>query len=274
MSPWEHLTFLNESLGIVVPPSRFGPGATGSNTINWVGVDSTTVLHIDYPGMVHSFIVRRFIPQHSAWLTLYYGVQKASALVTGPFLALHIFTTDLGLGDPSNPTCHIYLFIVSPQNLWGWIVTAISQWHLLWARKPGILLSCWDPCPIAKISSNPRLIPYCSPDSVLTILRDSDTMLTKPPNSKHPPRPPTHYHRSLRTLNDLQEPQSHFCLHLSLSFHFSPLELWSCFHIPISVFTFPFWYIKPFQYSCSLILAPTLPLYISASLLLNSSNPL
>ena len=40
------------------------------------------------------------------------------------------------------------------------------------------LLSCWDPCPIAKIPSDPRLIPYCSPNSVLTILWDSNTTLT------------------------------------------------------------------------------------------------
>ena len=33
-------------------------------------------------------------------------------------------------------------------------------------------------------------------------------------------------------------------------------------------------YIKLFQYSCSLILASTLPLYISTSFLLNSSNSL
>ena len=105
-------------------------------------------------------------------------------------------------------------------------------------RRP--LLSCWDPCPIAEILSETRLIPYCSPNSVPTILWDSNTMLTKPLNSEQPPRPPMHYHCSLRTPNDLQEPWSHFCLCLSSSFHFSPLELWSHFHIPISVFTFPF----------------------------------
>ena len=37
---------------------------------------------------------------------------------------------------------------------------------------------------------------------------------------------------------------------------------------------FHFRYIKPFQYSCSLILASALPLYISTSFLLNSSNSL
>ncbi|KAF8515061.1 hypothetical protein JB92DRAFT_2916075 [Gautieria morchelliformis] len=69
--------------------------------------------------MAHSFVVTRFIPQRSAWWTSYYGVQKASALVTHPFLALRVFATDLGWGDPSNPTRHIYLFIVSPQKPTG-----------------------------------------------------------------------------------------------------------------------------------------------------------
>ena len=33
-----------------------------------------------------------------------------------------------------------------------------------------VVLSCQDPHPIAKIPSDPKLIPYCFPDSVLTIL--------------------------------------------------------------------------------------------------------
>ena len=37
---------------------------------------------------------------------------------------------------------------------------------------------------------------------------------------------------------------------------------------------FRFRYIKPFQYSCSLVLASTLPSYISAGFLLNSSDSL
>ena len=87
------------------------------------------------------------------------------------------------------------------------------------------LLSCRYPHPIAEILSDPRLIRYCSSNSILTILQDSDTTLTKPLNSKHPLRPLMHYHRSPRTLNDLREPQSHSCLHLYSSFHFNPLEL-------------------------------------------------
>ena len=103
-----------------------------------------------------------------------------------------------------------------------------------------ILLSCQDPHLIAKIPSDPRSIPYHSSNSISTILQDSDTTLTKPPNSDQPLRPLMHYHRSLRTPNNLWEPWSHSYLHLSSSFHFSPLELWSCFHIPVSVFTFLF----------------------------------
>ena len=107
----------------------------------------------------------------------------------------------------------------------------------LWS--PQTLLSCQDPHLIAEILSDPRSIPYRSSNSVPTILWDSDTMLTKPLNSEHPPSPLTHYFCSLRTPNDLREPRSHSCLHLS-SFHSSPLELWTCFHVLISVFTLPF----------------------------------
>ena len=132
------------------------------------------------------------------------------------------------------------------------------------------LLSCWDPRLIAEILSDPRSIPYHSPDSVPTILWDSNTTLTMPPNSNQPTRPPMHYHCSLRTLNNLWEPQSHFCLHyfvlvsLYSDLIFTSLSQFSSFH---------FWYITPFQYSCSLVLASTLPSYISASLPLNSCNP-
>ena len=73
---------------------------------------------------------------------------------------------------------------------------SVCEWNHL-----GVLLSLWDPHLIAKIPSNPRSIPYRSSNSVPTILWDSDTMLTKPPNSKQPPRPPTHYHHSLRMLS-------------------------------------------------------------------------
>ena len=133
------------------------------------------------------------------------------------------------------------------------------------------LLSCWDPHPIAETLSNPRSIPYCSPDTILTILRDSDTMLTMPLNSNQPLRPPMHYHHSPRTLNDLWEPQSHFCLHHSV---LVPLHSNLVFTSPSQFSSFHFQYITLFQYSCSLVLSPALPSYISASLLLNSCNPL
>ena len=146
------------------------------------------------------------------------------------------------------------------------------MWQLLYYCKY-LLLSCQDPHPIAEIPSEPRLIPYCSPNSIPTILWDSNTALTMPPNPNQPPRPLMHYH-CFPTPNDLWEPRSHFCLHLSSSFHFSPLELWSHFTSPFQFSSFCFQYIILFQYSCSLVLAPALPLYISASLLLNSSNSL
>ena len=134
-----------------------------------------------------------------------------------------------------------------------------------------LLLSCWDPHLIAEILSDPRSIPYCCPNFIPIILWDSNTMLTMPPNSDQPPRPLTHYHHSLRTLNNLWEPQSHFCLHHSV---LVLLHSNLVFTSPSQFSSFYFWYITLFQYSCSLVLAPALPLYISTSLTLNSCNPL
>ena len=45
---------------------------------------------------------------------------------------------------------------------------------------------------------------------------------------------------ALQTPNDLGKPRSRFCLHLSSSFCFGPLELRIHFHVFVSVFTFPF----------------------------------
>ena len=122
----------------------------------------------------------------------------------------------------------------SIKQIWWWDDTSGFSWYC------PRLLSCQDPHLIAKIPSDPRSIPYHSSNSISTILQDSDTTLTKPPNSDQPLRPLMHYHRSLRTPNNLWEPWSHSYLHLSSSFHFSPLELWSCLHVLVSVFTFPF----------------------------------
>ena len=152
----------------------------------------------------------------------------------------------------------------------GWELPMTAKQHNLPFEQ---VLSCWDPHPIAKIPSNPRLIPYHSPDSIPTILWDSDTMLTKLLNSEHPLRPPTYYHRSPRTPNSLHEHH----ISVFICFHHSVFVLLNSdliFTSPSQFSPFHFWYIKPFQYSCSLILASTLPMYISTSLLLNSSNSL
>ena len=137
-----------------------------------------------------------------------------------------------------------------------------------------ILLSSWDPHPIAELLSNPRLIPYCSSNSIPTILWYSNTTLTKTLNSKYPPNPPTHF-LSLSKLRMTLENPDHISVFICL--HCSVLVLLNSEFIFMSSSQFSpfcFWYIKPFQYSHSLILAPALPLYISASLLLNSSNSL
>ena len=81
------------------------------------------------------------------------------------------------------------------------------------------LLSSRDPRPIAEILSDPRLIPYRSSNSILTILRYSDTTLTKTPNSEYPPNPPTHF-LSLSELQMTSENPDHIsvfiCLHHSI----------------------------------------------------------
>ena len=136
------------------------------------------------------------------------------------------------------------------------------------------VLSSWDPHPIAKILSDPRLIPYRSSNSVPTILRYSNTMLTKTPNSKYPPNPPTHF-LSLSKLQMTLENPDHISVFICL--HHSVLVLLNSKYVLMSSSQFSpfrFWYIKPFQYSHSLVLASTLPSYISTSLLLNSSNSL
>ena len=94
---------------------------------------------------------------------------------------------------------HSGQLVYSAQVLCGHLWLSWCEW---------LLLSCQDPHPIAKILSDPRSIPYHSPNSVPTILWDSNTTLTIPPNSDQPPRPPMHYHHSPRTPNNLQEPQT------------------------------------------------------------------
>ena len=148
-----------------------------------------------------------------------------------------------------------------------------SKGFLLLNDTVGMLTS-WDPCPIAEILPDPRSIPYRSSNSVPTILQYSDTTLTKTPNSKYPPNPPTHF-LSLSKLRMTSENPDHISVFLCL--HCSILVLSNSEYVFMSSSQFSpfcFRYIKPFQYSHSLILASALPLYISASLLLNSSNSL
>ena len=57
------------------------------------------------------------------------------------------------------------------------------------AFNEGILLSSRDPHPIAEIPSDPRLTPYRSSNSIPTILRNSNTTLTKNPKLRVPPKP-------------------------------------------------------------------------------------
>ena len=136
------------------------------------------------------------------------------------------------------------------------------------------LLSSWDPHLIAEIPSNPRSIPYRSSDSIPTILQYSDTTLTKTLNFEYPPNPPTHFLLLSELWMTLENPD-HISVFICL--HHSILVLLNSKFIFMSSSQFSpfcFRYIKPFQYSHSLILVSTLPSYISASLLLNSSNSL
>ena len=145
-----------------------------------------------------------------------------------------------------------------------------SVWDVY--RRNTAMLSSQDPRLIAEILSNPRSIPYRSSDSVPTILRYSDTTLTKTLNSKYPPNPPTHL-LSLSKLWMTSENPDHISVFICL--HRSVLVLLNSEFIFMSSSQFSpfrFRYIKPFQYSHSLVLASALPSYISASLLLNSLN--
>ena len=130
------------------------------------------------------------------------------------------------------------------------------------------VLSSQDPHPIAEIPSDLRLIPYRSSNSIPTILQDSDTTLTKPPK-------PSNALLSLSELQMTSENPDHISVFICL-YHSVLVLLNSEFvFMSSSKFSpFRFWYIKPFQYSRSLVLASALPSYISTSFLLNSSNSL
>ena len=137
--------------------------------------------------------------------------------------------------------------------LWTWEV-----WHRLLAPLTIFDPKCWVieiPIQLLRFTSDPRSIPYCSPNSVLTILWDSDTMLPFPQTPTNP-WDLWHYHHPPRPPNDLQDPQPHFCLHYSVLVFLHSILV---FTSPSQSLSFCFWYIAPFQYSCSLILASALP---------------
>ena len=104
------------------------------------------------------------------------------------------------LMDPDLYICRMDLFsyfslwflfiILIPKTLWHLHIIDITWWTFI------IMLSCWDPRPIAEILSDLRSTPYHSSDSILTILWESNTMLTKTPNSKYPLNPLMHYYCS------------------------------------------------------------------------------
>ena len=126
------------------------------------------------------------------------------------------------------------------------------------------LSDCWDPV-WSKI--DPLLFPWLHSDHPPRFQHYT----TIPPNSDWLPRPPMLYHCPPRPPNNLQDPQSHFCLHYSVLVFLHSILI---FTSPSQSLSFHFWYIALFQYSCSLVLASALPSYISASLPLNSCDPL
>ena len=94
------------------------------------------------------------------------------------------------------------------------------------------------------------------------------------PKLQVPPNPPAHF-LSLSKLWTTSENPNHISVFICL--HHSVLVLLNSKSVFMSLSQFSpfhFQYIKPFQYSHSLVLVSTLPLYISASLLLISLNSL
>ena len=136
------------------------------------------------------------------------------------------------------------------------------------------VLSSWDPHPIAKIPSNPRLIPYCS----FWLHSNHPPRLryyaNQTPKLRVPPEP-SNALLSLSKLQTTSENPNHIsffiCLHHSVLVLLNSKFIFMC---SSQCSPFHFRYIKLFQYSHSLVLASALPSYISASLLLNSSNSL
>ena len=92
---------------------------------------------------------------------------------------------------------------------------------------------CWDPI-WPKIDPLPLLQLHSNHPPILQHYANQN------PELQVPPKPSNTFYIALQTPKNLRKPWSHFCLHLSSSFHFSPLELQTCFHVFVSVFTFPF----------------------------------
>ena len=130
------------------------------------------------------------------------------------------------------------------------------------------MLSCWDPHLIAEIPSNPRSIPLLLPQL------HSDHPLRFWHYTNHAPKlwptPETSDASSLLSKNP-DRISVFLCLHHSILVLLNSNLI---FTSPSQFSSFHFQYITSFQYSCSLVLAPALPSYISASLLLNSCNSL
>ena len=122
-----------------------------------------------------------------------------------------------------------------------------SPWDIL--RWNGPLLSCWDPHLIQNWS------PTSPPTLTLTILWDPWHYATIPLTPDQPLRILTWYHLPLRPLTNPWDLWLHF------NSYYSVLVLRhtiSIFMSPSQSLPFHFWYIAPFQYSCSLVLASAL----------------
>ena len=133
------------------------------------------------------------------------------------------------------------------------------------------MLSCQDPHLIAEIPTQSKIDPLLLPWLCSNHPPRFQHYATIPPNSNRPPRPLMLYHCPPRPPNDPWDPQPHFCLNYSVFVFLHSILVSTSLSQSLS---FHFQYIAPFQYSCSLVLASTLPSYISASLPLNSCNPL
>ena len=135
----------------------------------------------------------------------------------------------------------------------GWATTL--RHHLLWpcfkchlswshVRPHGLSLQWRDTVKFLRSPSNCRDSVRSKIDPLPLQLRSNHPPIlqhyaNQNPELQVPPKPSNTFSIALQTPNDLGKPRSHFCLHLSSSFCFSPLELQICSHVFVSVFTFP-----------------------------------